>query len=75
MSLQELQAKSFSEQDTKNLIKFLNLVHTKIDGLNAEQAIDYVQLMGWAKNVVLPKMQAHLMGEPKIVESTDVPTS
>lgn len=68
MSFEQLKEKSFDEQDKEKLIKLLNLMHTKISNLNGKEAFEYRDLMGWAQQVLLKKVNNHIMGEAKIVE-------
>ena len=71
MSFAELKAKSFEEQDKEKLVKLLNLMHTKVGGLDGKEAIEYVQLMQWAKQSLYSKIESHVLGEPKIIETEE----
>lgn len=66
MSMQELKAKSFEEKDKENLVKLLNLVHTKISNLDGKEAFEYRDLMAWAQQTLLVKVNQGIMGEPKV---------
>ena len=68
MSMQALKAKSFEEKDKENLVKLLNLIHTKISGLDGKEAFEYRDLMAWAQQVLLVKVNQGIIGEPKVHE-------
>lgn len=69
MSLGTLKAKSFEDVDKENLVKLLNLIHLKISNLNGKEAFEYFQLMNWAQQSLLPKIDANIMGVPKLHET------
>ena len=69
MSFQELKTKSFEEKDVEQFAKLLNMVHLHISGLDGKEAFEYFKLMSWAQQTAMPKIKAHVMGEPKIVEA------
>lgn len=68
MSFQQLKAKSFEEKDVENFAKLLNLMHTKISGLDGKEAFEYFKLMSWAQQTMMPKIKDHVLGEPIIHE-------
>ncbi len=71
MSFAELKAKSFDDKDKEKLVKLLNLMHTKVSGLDGKDAVEYVNLMQWAKQTLYAKIDSHVLGEPKIVEAPE----
>ncbi len=66
MSLQELKAKSFEEKDRDNLVRLLNLIHSKIANLDGKEAFEYRDLMAWAQQVLLVKVNQGIMGDFKV---------
>ncbi len=72
MSFEQLAAKSFSEKDVENFVKLINLTHTKISGLDGTEALEYFRLAQWAQKTMVPKLKAHILGEPKIHEAESV---
>ena len=68
MSLQSLKEKSFEEKDVEQFAKLLNLMHDHITGLDGKKAFEYFKLMSWAQQAMMPKLKAHVLGEPKIHE-------
>lgn len=71
MSIAELKAKSFEEVDKENLIKLLNLIHLKISNLSGKESFEYYQLMSWAQQVLLPKINDNIMGVPQLHETKE----
>ena len=71
MSFADLKNKSFEEKDIENFVKLLNLVHSRISGLDGKEAFEYFKLTSWAQQTVLPKMKAHVLGEPRIHEAKE----
>lgn len=68
MSFPSLKKNSFEEKDKSNLVKLLNLVHNKIDNLNGKEAFEYRDLMAWAQQVLLTKVNDNILGDPVIHE-------
>ena len=73
MSFAQLKAKAFEDKDKENLVKLLNLLHTKISGLDGKEAFEYFRLMQWAQQSLLPKVNDHIIGEPVVHEIPEEP--
>lgn len=71
MSLQKLKEHSFEEADVEQFAKLLNLMHEHVNGLDGKKAFEYFKLMSWAQQKMMPKIKAHVLGEPKIHESEE----
>lgn len=68
MSLGALKEHSFDETDVEQFAKLLNLTHEHVSNLDGKKAFEYFKLMSWAQQKMMPKIKAHVMGEPKVHE-------
>ena len=68
MSFEKLKSKTFSESDAEQFVKLLNMMHTKVTGLNGKEAFEYFKMMQWAQQSMLPKIKELVLGEPKVHE-------
>lgn len=66
--LGQMKAKAFEDADKENLVKLLNLTHSKIKDLSGKEAFEYFQLMSWAQKVLLVKVSQNIMGDIKVHE-------
>ena len=63
MSIQELQSKSFSKEDTQKVQDFLNFVtkYVSTNKLDVKEAFEYVPLYGYMIKNIVPKINSLLL--------------
>lgn len=63
-----MKQKTFEEKDKENLVKLLNMMHSKIQNLDGKEALEYHKLLSWAQQILLKKINDNIMGEMKVHE-------
>lgn len=60
---------SFTEDDKKKFVEFLNMVASKAEfTLNTKEIIEYYKLISHMQQSVLPKIQDHIFEVVKVTE-------
>lgn len=60
---------SFTEEDKKKVIEFLNMVATKGDfKLNTQEVIQYFGLLSYMQKTLIPKIEEHILEVKRVIE-------
>lgn len=63
-------SRSFSEEDQKQLVKFLNMIASKAKfEFNVNETIEFYKLLSWSQQTLLKKIEANIVGEAKLHEN------
>lgn len=67
--LEELKRGSFDEKDKEKLVEFLNFISENAEfNLGVKEVVSFFNLLSWAQNVLLKKINENIMGTPKVIE-------
>lgn len=74
--LEELSKGRFAEDDKKKLVEFLNFISekAKFDGMDVKDTIQFFGLLSWSQQVLMKKIEANIMGVPKIIDPEPKPS-
>lgn len=60
---------SFTEDDKKKLVEFLNFVAEKADfNMNTQDVIRYFTLLSFMQKELLPKVDSHILEVKRVIE-------